>query len=433
MLGIERLGAITTHSNQVFDGSSLEPLVTIPPAPHCEVCVIVPVRDEAENLADTLLALAQQVDLEGRPFDRERYEIILLVNNSCDDSAAIAHCFAKQYSTLALHVVEITLPASEAYVGRVRRILMDEAYRRMTSLGHRYGAIASTDGDTRVAPTWLAATLQEMRGGADAVGGRILTDRSDRLALDCYARLCHLREVGYQYLLAELETYLDPDPYDRWPRHYQHYGASFAVTAQMYGRVGGIPAVRSPEDVAFYQALRRVDARFRHSPEVRVVTSARQVGRAKNGLANQLSEWTVMGRKHQPFLVESPTAIEARLQARRELRMLWQRQQVEHQLSETDVARSADKLRVATQWLAQELQQPQTFGLLHFRMTAKHEETSAPPLVEIGQAICDLRIRLDRIRRAANYLLDPLEKVKPVLFLPPTTQMPQIRTAPQKK
>ena len=138
----------------MFDGASAEPLVTIPPAPHCEVCVVVPVRDEAENLTDTLLALAHQLDLEGRPFDRKLYEIILLVNNCCDDSAAIARCFAKLHSTLALHVVEITLPASEAYVGRVRRILMDEAYRRMTSLGRRHGAIASTDGDTRVAPTW---------------------------------------------------------------------------------------------------------------------------------------------------------------------------------------------------------------------------------------------------------------------------------------
>ena len=272
-----------------------------------------------------------------------------------------------------------------------------------------------------------------MRRGADAVGGRILTDWNDRLALDCYTRLCHLREVGYQYLIAELEAYLDPNPYDRWPRHYQHYGASLAVTTQMYGQVGGIPPVRTPEDVAFYQALLRVDARFRHSPDVRVITSARQVGRAKNGLANQLSEWTLMGRKHQPFLVESPAAIEAGLHARRRLRMLWQRSQVEHKLSEADVAHSADKLGVATHWLAQELQQPQTFGLLHFRTTAKQEAALTPPLVEIGEAICDLRIRLDRIRRAAKCLLDPLEKVKPVLFLPPTTQMPQIRTAPRKK
>lgn len=229
MLRIERLGTITGHGNW----ASLEPLVIAPPSPHCEVCVIVPVRDEAENLTATLDALARQIDLEGRPFDRERYEIIVLANNCSDDSAAIARCFANQQPTLTLHVVEITLPLAEAYVGRARRILMDEAYRRLTLLEHGRGVIASTDGDTRVAPTWLAATLHEIQKGADAVGGRILTDRAGRVALDDYARLCHLREVGYRYLVAELETYLDPDPYDCWPRHYQHFGASLAVTAQM--------------------------------------------------------------------------------------------------------------------------------------------------------------------------------------------------------
>ena len=384
---------------------SLEPLVNPPPSPHCEVCVIVPVRDEAENLMATLDALAHQTDLEGRPFDRERYEIILLANNCSDDSAAIAHRFAKQHPALILHVAEITLSNSEAYVGRARRILMDEAYRRLTFLGHERGVIASTDGDTRVAPTWVAATLHEIRKGADAVGGRILTERASRVALDPYARLCHLREVGYRYLVAELETYLDPDPYDCWPRHYQHFGASLAVTAQMYGQVGGLPAVRSPEDVAFYQALLRVDARFRHSSAVRVVTSARQVGRTKNGLANQLSEWTKMGRKHQPFLVESPVVIEARFLARHRLRVLWRRSQVGHQPTEIKIALLAEQLGVATEWLADELQQPQTFGVLLLRTLAKQEENRwrvCSPLVEIGQAIYDLRIRLSSLRRATK-------------------------------
>lgn len=427
MLGIERLGTITGHGNWV----SVEPLVIAPPSPHCEVCVIVPVRDEAENLTATLDALAHQIDLNGRPFDRERYEIILLANNCSDDSAAIARCFAKQHSTLALHVVEITLPPAEAYVGRARRILMDEAYRRLTTLEHGRGVIASTDGDTRVAPTWVAATLHEIQEGADAVGGRILTDRAGRAALDDYARLCHLREVGYRYLVAELETYLDPDPYDCWPRHFQHFGASLAVTAQMYERVGGLPAVRTPEDVAFYQALLRVDARFRHSPAVRVVTSVRQVGRTKNGLANQLSEWAVMGRKHQPFLVESAAAIEARLRARRGLRLFWRLSRGGHQPIESKIALLADQLGVATEWVTDELKQPQTFGLLLLRTIAKQEENTCSeqsPDVEIGQAIRDLRDRLNRLRCVRKRPLNPLEEVEPVLLLPSAPQMPQVRT-----
>lgn len=226
------------------------PLVQTPPSPECEVCVIVPARNEALNLESTLTALANQIDLEGQKFDLTRYEIILLANNCTDDSAAIARRFAKQHPQLALHVVEKTLPPAEAYIGRVRQILMDEAYRRLMCLGKR-GVIASTDGDTRVTPTWIAATLHEIANGADAVGGRIITDCSGRAMLDPYTRACHLREVGYSYLIAELETYLDANPDDVWPRHYQHYGASLAVTAEMYKQAGGLPPVRTPEDVAF--------------------------------------------------------------------------------------------------------------------------------------------------------------------------------------
>ncbi|MBW4666061.1 MAG: hypothetical protein KME60_01115 [Cyanomargarita calcarea GSE-NOS-MK-12-04C] len=37
-------------------------LVQTPPSKHCELCVIVPVRNEAQTLVQTLAALAHQVD-----------------------------------------------------------------------------------------------------------------------------------------------------------------------------------------------------------------------------------------------------------------------------------------------------------------------------------------------------------------------------------
>lgn len=384
-----------------------KPLVQTPPSPHCEVCVIIPVRNEAEILETTLTALAHQTDLEGGVFDPRRYEIILLANNCCDDSAAITRRFAQMHPDLVMHVIEMTLPASKAYIGQVRRILMDEAYRRLITLGRRRGVIASTDGDTRVAPTWIAANLYEIDCGADAVGGRILTERAGRLALDPNTRSYYLREVGYRYLVAELETYLDADPYDGWPRHYQHFGASLAVTAEMYEQVGGLPPVRTPEDVAFYRALVRVNARFRHSPMVRAVTSARQTGRTNMGLANQLSEWAVMGRQSQPFLVESAAAIETRLRTRYGLRMLWWRMLNGYQPTKSDVAPLANNLGVATVWLTHELTLPHTFGLLLERIEQRQQEEGVWlkrwPLVDIKQAIYDLRLQLERLRYARNH------------------------------
>jgi hypothetical protein len=138
-------------------------------------------------------------------------------------------------------VAEITLPPDRAYIGYVRKMLMDEAYLRLMSLGRNRGIIASTDGDTEVSATWIAAILAEIGSGVDAVGGRILTDRHSREALHPQAKSHFLQEVGYRSLLAQIEFHLDPDPYDPLPRHYQHYGASLAVTAEMYAKAGGFP------------------------------------------------------------------------------------------------------------------------------------------------------------------------------------------------
>ncbi|MGB6168197.1 MAG: glycosyltransferase family A protein, partial [Geitlerinemataceae cyanobacterium] len=283
--------------------------------PQCEFCIIVPVRNEADGIETTLEALAHQTDLKGKSFDFRRYEVIVFANNCTDNSAAIVTQFARKNPNIVLHIVEKNLSPEESYIGRVRQMLMDEAYRRLMRLGRLRGVIASTDGDTQVDRTWVAATLAEIRNGADAVGGRIVTEKVDRHRLDPYTRACYLRAVGYNFLISQLEAYLDPDPFDPLPRHYQHMGASFAVTAQIYGRSGGLPAVQSSEDIALYQRLMRVGARFRHSLEVRVTTSARQVGRTDMGMANQLQKWADMGQQKQAFLVESAGAIETRLRA----------------------------------------------------------------------------------------------------------------------
>jgi hypothetical protein len=48
------------------------------------------------------------------------------------------------------------------------------------------------------------------------------------------------------------------------------------------------PGTPLGEDRAFFDALRRVDARIRHVPGVRVVVSARIVGRAPGGMADTM-------------------------------------------------------------------------------------------------------------------------------------------------
>lgn len=400
------LRVITALSTHLLDNLEPDRLVKVPPLPQCQVCVIVPVQNEAELLESTLAALTNQVDLQGHSLDPTCYEIILLANNCSDDSAAIGRRFANHHPELVLHVVERMLPTSQAYIGWVRKLLMDEACHRLLSLGHSRGVIASTDGDTRVAPHWMAATLYEIACGADAVGGRIITDRRDRAALDPYTRACHLREVGYYFLVSELETYLDPDPFDAMPRHFQHYGASLAVTAEMYQQAGGLPPVKSSEDVALYRALVRANARFRHSPLVRVTTSARQTGRAQKGLADQLSAWAVMGQQQQPFLVEPAGAIVTRLQARHELRRVWQRFLNGYPLTSQDVALPANRLGIDHNWVIDAMTQYTHFDALFEQIEQRQKQEGAWQQhwlpVRIEQAIYDLRLWLEPLRRQRN-------------------------------
>lgn len=404
---------VSADLKRLHDRYLAQPLVQAPPSPSCEVCVIVPVRNEAENLESTLTALANQIDLEGQPLNLNRYEIVLLANNCSDDSAAIARSFARTHR-IALHVVERTLPPQYAYIGRVRQLLMDEAYRRLMLLGGGQRIIASTDGDSQVAPTWIAATLHEISCGADAVGGRIITDRAGRNTLDPYARACHLREVGYRYLVAELETYLDPDPFDVWPRHYQHYGASLAVTAQMYQQAGGMQPVRTPEDEAFYRALVRVSARFRHSMRVQVATSARTTGRTDIGLANQLHQWATMGRQKQSFMVESAAEVKTRFRVRHRLRELWWRILGGYQPTLKDIAPIANVLGISTTWLRHELSQLHSFGLLWEQVEQRQQEEGIWcqrwQREKIEEAIAHLRSYLDSLRQQQKCLQDQIQQ-----------------------
>jgi hypothetical protein len=412
--------AVTTPIKYDAD---LKPLVDRLPLISCEICIIVPVRDEAENIEATLLALTNQVDLDGKPLAKNRYEIIVLANNCADNSAQIARNFATNQPDLRLHVVEMTLKSDRAYIGWVRKLLMDEACRRLKSIGRNRGIIASTDGDTRVFPTWIAAILSEINNGIDAVGGRIVTDRRERLALDKSTRLYFLRYVGYEYLVAQLETSIDPDPFECFPRHHQHYGASLAVTAEIYAKVGGLPPLHSSEDVALYDALKRADARFRHSPMVKVTTSARAIGRAKAGLSDRLSQLKMMAWENQPMLVESAQLVAARYSVRRELRYLWQRRQSQQHSILTIVAQ---KLDIPKDVLEEIILRSPTFGLVVEQIGYDRQDNDKLAhnwqKISIQKAIADLRLMNQTLNNSHStsekIALDALEKIEPILLLP---------------
>jgi hypothetical protein len=276
---------------------------------------------------------------------------------------------------------------------------MDEAYRRLMTTGNARGIIASTDGDTIVDPQWIYYTMQEMARGNDAVGGRILT-RPDGNPV----RRNHLRDVTYRTLVAQVEALLDPNEHDPWPRHFQHFGASLAVTCSMYQKAGRLPNVPHLEDEAFYRALLRTDAKVRKSPRVKVLTSTRLQGRVAVGFSEQLRYWVSQNQLNNAQLAEPAEAVLIRLRNRQRLRQCWQSRHLAH----TDTLRQvATELGIDFAWLAYELNEDAYFGQFWEKadgaMMAGHWPKKWPP-VSITAAIQGLRAFLRTHQQGLHFL-----------------------------
>ena len=358
-----------------------------PAAAALQACVIIPAKDEAATLPATLAALAAQTTLGGQALPAGLLEVIVLANNCQDRTATAVRQAAGRYPGLLLHVVEVSLPPTHAHVGWARRLLLDEAACRLERTLGPTGVLLSTDADTLVAPTWLAATLREIEAGAEAVGGRILTQTTAPTILGPVRRI-QLGDATYRVLLRQLEDQLDPCPTDRWPCHHQHYGASLALTVRAYRRVGGLPAVPFLEDEALWQLLLRHDLPVRHSPHVRVYTSARRCGRVAVGLSWQLREWEALGQQRQEPLVPCPHELVRVWRARRRLRAWWQ---AGARAVGPELARLARAVEVPAGELLTQARQATAFGQLWQWIEATRGAVLPVPL---SGALRDLRTYL---------------------------------------
>lgn len=335
------------------------PLFRQIPSASLMLSIIVPVRNEAGHVLQTLHALSNQQDRQGRPFGYESYEVLLLVNNCTDETYRIARDYQLNHPDFVLHIAECWLHPEKAHIGTARRLLMDEACHRFGLLGKPKGIIASTDGDTVVDPAWVYHTIEEIQKGNDAVGGRILVDSSNGKA-GSY----HALDETYRILAAQTESILDPLEHDPWPRHYQYFGASLAVTASMYDRAGRLPRLPYLEDDAFHRALLRKDAKIRKSPLVKVLTSDRHQGRVCIGLSEQLKKWSQMEHLQEPQLVAGARELVAHFTNRQRVRTCWNDAHKWGRYDTDLLASAAHEFSIAPHWLQHELENSRYFGSL---------------------------------------------------------------------
>jgi len=241
------------------------------------VVIAIPARNEVELLPQCLAALAGQTDI-----DPARFAVVASCNNCTDGTAAAIRQMTLPF---ALQVDEVSLPADIAHAGGARRAAMDAA----AGLCGDDGIVVTTDADGVPAADWVAATVAAFVPGIAAVAGRVSTDWDQLSQFPADVLDVGAREWDYQLLSAELDAYGDPEPHDPWPRHNQTCGANMAITRDWYGRIGGLPVLRTGEDGAMFDAVRHRDGLIRHDMASHVTVSARLVGRAQGGMADALS------------------------------------------------------------------------------------------------------------------------------------------------
>lgn len=278
--------------------------------------VAVPACNEEEWLPRLLQALDRQTIATRRG----HVEVVVVVNNTQDGTMDVLRRAARNLGRLRLEVTEVVLPPDRAHVGTARRLAMNLALRRIGARPH--GVVLTTDADAAPAPDWIWNSLAAIAAGADLVGGRIMADEAEEAALAAGVRLRARLHDDHETLCDRLASAIDPLPYDPWPRHHDHIGASLAVRAEVYRAVGGLPPLPVREDLGLVRRVLAAGYRLVHPLDVKVTVSARQDGRAKGGMADCISSWSAEVARGAPILVEDPEALEDRLVRRRSIRDL---------------------------------------------------------------------------------------------------------------
>lgn len=242
------------------------------------VCVCIPARNEAEHIGILIEALGEQRSVA--PFC-----VALCVNNSDDDTVRIAEDTA-QRTGVTLTIIKRHFDAHLAHAGSARRAAMDLG---ATLLDRDDGLLISTDADCRPPPDWIAAN-RAVAAPDRIVGGRIALDEEEALRAPAIFALRRRFDAYWQAVRA-IEDDIDPLPWDPAPRHGDHTGASLALSVGLYRKAGGVPLLPTGEDRALVDAAVRAGGHLVHPEAVWTRASARTVGRATAGMANDLQGW----------------------------------------------------------------------------------------------------------------------------------------------
>ena len=353
--------------------------------------VAIPARDEMARLPACLRALDRQ---RGARCDH----VVLVLNNCTDGSAGLVERLRPRLR-LPITVANRQFPPEQANAGHARSHAMALA----AEIAGSGGVVATTDADGTVEPDWVAGNRAALARGAEAVCGRAVIDPLEALRIAPSLHDDDAREVAYAMLLDQIHGLVDPDPADPLPRHCEHSGASIAVTVAAFVRAGGMQPLPTGEDRGFLRALRLVDARIRHAPEVRVIVSGRLQGRAVGGMADTMARRMIQQDGYLDDDLEPASAALRRAALRARARAAWRARGQDNEVwpgLARLLARGAGLPATSVRnWLA----------AVYFGQAWARIESESPFLARTRVA----RPALDREAAAARRILDEIKEAAP--------------------
>ena len=242
------------------------------------VIACVPAKDEAERLPASLDALRTSLARLGG-----RAAILVMVNNSADGSVECVREWAARTDAVVL-MVEAELDAGIADAGHARRLALDLG----ALVAMPDAVLLTTDADTRVSRDWARRLVGHVRAGAGAAAGMIDVEPHEFAALPPRVREIELAERALFREHARTWRLLVPG--EPLALALRVGGASLAVAARAYVRVGRLPPLAVSEDRAMIAAMLRHDERVAFDERAAIRTSCRLHARVTDGMAGMLRE-----------------------------------------------------------------------------------------------------------------------------------------------
>ena len=182
------------------------------------------------------------------------------------------------------------LPARHAGVGLARKIVMDEAIRRLLRSGNLEGIVVGLDADTTCDQNYLFEIEAYFQAHPEANGANIYFEHPIKPDIEDYSNIgIASYELHLRYMVHALR-------YSQFPYAFHTVGSCLAVRGSSYVKQGGMNRRKAGEDFYFLQKIIPL-GNFGEINTSKIMPSGRKSDRVPFGTGKAMMKWSESGEK----------------------------------------------------------------------------------------------------------------------------------------